>query len=198
MTDRPPDLILLGPPGSGKSTHAAELARRLGLVHLSPGALFREMAAEDSEVGRRIRDLIAKGSLVPDDETNQVVRERLTAIPREQGTVFDGYPRNAAQAEAMRRVFEESGRLRPRPFALRLDVPEGELVNRLLRRRDLEGRRDDTDEVIAPRLQKYHAEIAPLMGAISDWADVVTVNGAQPADAVTGEIIEKLDPIASR
>jgi len=81
--DRPPDLIVLGPPGSGKSTQAARLARQLGFVHLNPGRRFREQAADDSAIGEEIRELVGEGRLVPDDVTNELVRERLRRVRHE-------------------------------------------------------------------------------------------------------------------
>jgi len=192
MSDGPPALILIGPPGSGKSTLAARLAERLGLVHLSPGTQFREMAAKDSAIGRQIRDAIAEGALVPDEVTDEIVRKELNAVSPEKGVALDGYPRDAAQAESLRRLLAESGRLRPRPVVLQFDVPAHELLQRLRRRRDAEGRRDDTDAVIAGRLQAYNAEDARVVDAISDWADIVAINGAQPVEAVTAEALEKL------
>jgi adenylate kinase len=183
--------VIVGPPGSGKSTQAGRLAERLALVHLSPGALFREMATEDSPLGHRIGDLLAQGELVPDAVTDRVLAERLKALPAGQGSVLDGYPRTAAQAETLHGVLGELGRLEPRPVVLRLDVPRDELLRRLRRRRAVEGRRDDTDEVIARRLDMYETETAPLLDALADWTDVVAINGDQPVEAATDEIVSK-------
>ena len=190
MTERTPDLIIIGPPGSGKSTLAARLAERLGFVHLNPGTLLRQIAAEDSATGQQVRDVMANGALVPDEVTDELVRRRLMAIPPERGVILDGYPRNAAQAEALRRVLAESGR--PRPLVLRLDVPRNRLLDRLRRRRDVEGRGDDTDDVVRRRLQIYDAEAARVIDAVADWADVVAIDGDQPVEAVTTEALERL------
>jgi adenylate kinase len=168
------------------------LAERLDLVHLSPGALLREMATEDSPLGHRISDLLARGELVPDAVTDQVLAERLKAVPAGQGFVLDGYPRTAAQAETLRRVLAELGRLEPRPVVLRLDVPREELLRRLRRRRALEGRHDDTDEVIARRLDIHETETTPVLGALADWTDVLAIDGDQPVEAATDEIVTKL------
>jgi adenylate kinase len=192
MPERQRDLIIVGAPGSGKSTHAARLAERLGAVRVNPGMLFRRVAAEDSPRGRQVRDLIAEGSLVPDDVTNALVREHLDAVPIERGVVLDGYPRNAAQADALRRMLAEHGRLEPRPAAFRLDVPRDELLDRLRRRRDVEGRVDDTDRAIAQRLEIHDAETAPVLDAIGDWADVVSIDARPPIDAVTEEMMDQL------
>ncbi len=198
MTDRAPDLIIIGPPGSGKSTLAGRLAEQLGFVHLNPGTLLRQIAAEDAATGQQVRDLMANGALVPDEVTDELVRQRLMAIPPEQGVILDGYPRNAAQAEALHRVLAESGRLRPRPLVLRLDAPRGGLLDRLRRRRDVEGRGDDTDDVVRRRLQIYDAEAARVIDAVADWADVVAIDGDQPVEAVKTEALETLRPGAGR
>jgi adenylate kinase len=191
--DRAPDLIIIGPPGSGKSTLAGRLAEQLGFAHLNPGTLLRQIAAEDSATGEQVRDLMANGALVPDEVTDELVRQRLMAIPPDQGVILDGYPRNAAQAEALHRVLAESGRLRPRPLVLRLDAPRGGLLNRLRRRRDIEGRDDDTDDMVRRRLQIYDAEPARVVDALADWADVVAIDGDQPVEAVKTEALEKLE-----
>jgi adenylate kinase len=183
---------MMGPPGAGKGTQAARLAERLGAAHLEGGALLRRMASEDSPLGAQVRELIAHGSLVPDKVTDEVVGERLRALPTDQGFVLDGYPRNVAQAHALHRLLGELGRLQPRPVVVHLDVPRDALMARLRRRRNLEGRDDDTDDVIARRLQVYDAETAPVRDAVCDWADVVTIDGDQPPDAVAEEIVGTL------
>jgi adenylate kinase len=185
-------LVIVGPPGSGKSTQGERLAQRLGLVHLNPGALLREMAADPSPLGQQIRELLADGGLVPDHVTDQVVAQRLRALPAGQGVVLDGYPRTVGQAQALHRLLAESGRLQGRPVVLRLDAPRDELLQRLRRRRELQDRPDDTDEVIARRLDIYETQIAPVVDAVADWADVVTINSAQPVETVTEEILDQL------
>jgi adenylate kinase len=198
MPERQRDLIIVGAPGSGKSTQAARLAEGLGAARVNPGMLFRRVAAEDSPRGREIRDLIAEGGLVPDEVTNALVREQLDTMPAERGTVFDGYPRTAAQADALHRVLAEQGRLEPRPAVLRLNVPGDDLLDRLRRRRDVEGRLDDTDEAIARRVEIYDAETAPMLDAVADWADVVTVDAGRPIDAVAEEMLDRLHPRTGR
>ena len=198
MNDRTPDVIIVGPPGSGKSTLAGRLAEQLAFVQISLSTLLRQIAAEDSATGRQIRDAIASGALVPDEVIEDILRERLMAIPPDQGVILDGYPRTGAQAQALRRLLGESGRLRPRPVVLRLDVPRGGLLDRLRRRRDVEGRGDDTDDVVRRRLQIHDAEAARVIDAVSDWADVVAIDGGQPVEAVTTQAFEKLDARCDR
>jgi adenylate kinase len=193
MTDRAPDLIIIGPPGSGKSTLAGRLADKLGFVHLNPGTLLRRIAAEDSTTGQQVRSLMADGALVPDDVIDELVRQRLSAVPPEQGLILDGYPRTAAQAETLRRFLAESGRLRRRPLALRLDVRRDRLLERLRRRREAEGRGDDADDVARRRLQIYDAEAARILDAVAGWADVVAIDGDGQVDAVTAAALAALD-----
>ncbi|HTE60917.1 MAG TPA: nucleoside monophosphate kinase [Solirubrobacteraceae bacterium] len=184
----PQQLIVLGPPGSGKSTHAARVAERLGAAHVNLGALFRELGKHDPAIGAAL----SEGRLLPDDVAERVVRERLAALPDGQGFVLDGYPRSPAQAAALRRMLSELGRLEPRPVVVRLDVPRDELVRRLTRRRDLEGRPDDTDAAIAHRLAHDGAQAQPLIDAMAGWFEVVDVDGAQPVEAVTEQIVAAL------
>jgi adenylate kinase len=183
---------MLGAPGSGKSTHAARLAERLGAAHLNLGSLFREAAAEDSPRGREIGELVAAGKLVPDEVADEIIRERLEALPDDREFVLEGYPRNVAQAGALHRLLADLGRLEPRPVVVRLETSRDELLRRLRRRRDIEDRSDDTDEAIARRLEIYDETTTPVAGTVEGWADVVTINGDQSVDAVFDELVEAL------
>jgi adenylate kinase len=183
-------VIMLGAPGSGKSTHGARLAERLGAAHLELGSLLRALASEDSRLGRAVRDAVADGRLVPDNVVDRIVDERLAALPNRQGFVLDGYPRNAAQAAALRRLLTRLGR--PRPTVVHLQVPRDELRRRLSRRREREGRSDDTEETIARRLELEGAQTARVLDALGGWADVVDVDGTRPLEAVTEEILDRL------
>jgi adenylate kinase len=162
-----PQLIILGPPGTGKSTQAARLAERLGVVIVNPGRILREEAAADSAAGQRIPALIAAGELAPDELVNQLVRERLEALSHEQGFVLDGYPRTRPEAMSLRATLARLGRLEPRPVLIWLDVPHDEVVRRLRRRREREGRSDDAEESIARRLKIHEADAENLFQALA-------------------------------
>jgi adenylate kinase len=196
MPARPPDLIVAGAPGSpgsGKSTLAARLAERLGAVHLNLGSLLRELAAGNSPLGLAIRAPVAEGRLAPDDVAEQVIRERLEHLGAEQSLILDGYPRSALQADDLHRLLADLGRLRPRPMVVDLDVPRDELRRRLARRRELEHRRDDTDEAIVRRLELDETQRAQLLGALAAWANVLHAAGDRPVDAVAAQIVEQLE-----
>lgn len=155
----PYQVIVLGPPGAGKGTQAERLAECLGLVHISPGEILRREIPEDTITGRRIRAIMAAGELVPDALIDGVLRDRLEALPPEQGFVLDGYPRTAAEAHSLRELLARLGRLEPRPVVVWLEVPREELAQRLRRRRELEGRADDARNALARRLAIHDAHV---------------------------------------
>jgi adenylate kinase len=187
-------VILLGPPGAGKGTQAQRLAERLGLAHISPGQILRERAQTDSPDGERIRALMAAGELVPDELTDQLVRERLESLPADQGFILDGYPRTAAQARALREALARLNRLGPRPTAVWLEVPREQLTQRLRRRGEEQDRPDDSEEAIARRLEIDDRQAAALQEMLGGWTDVVRSDGSQPADAITERIISAICP----
>jgi adenylate kinase len=123
------DLILMGPPGSGKGTQARRMVDELGYVQLATGDLFRAHLSQGTELGKLAQTYMSKGQYVPDDVTVKMVRERLADIPRKTRIVFDGFPRTVAQAEALGKLLKECGR--SLAAVLLLDVPRDELLKRL-------------------------------------------------------------------
>jgi adenylate kinase len=188
----PHQVIVLGPPGAGKGTQAARLAECLGLVRISPGEILRREFPADSVTGQRIRAIMAAGELVPDELIDGVVRDHLEALPPEQGFVLDGYPRTATEAHSLRELLARSGRLVPRPVVVWLEVPREELVRRLRRRRALEGRADDAEEVLARRLAIHDAHAGVVRDALGSWTDVVVIDASPAVDAVTEEVLDRL------
>ena len=123
------DLVLMGPPGSGKGTQARRMVDDLGFVQLATGDLFRAHLSQGTELGELAQSYMSKGQYVPDDVTVKMVRERLASIPRGTRIVFDGFPRTVAQAEALERLLKECGR--SLASVILLDVPRDELLKRL-------------------------------------------------------------------
>ena len=146
--------IIFGPPGSGKGTQAAKIEKEFGLKHLSTGDILRHEAAAGTPVGKEAARIMAAGDLVPDELIVDIVRRRLPEAEAGAGVLLDGFPRTLRQAQALDRMLDDEGH--KVDFVVALEVPERELVDRILHRAQVEGRVDDTREAIAERMQEYH------------------------------------------
>jgi adenylate kinase len=152
-------ILFLGPPGAGKGTQAKLLAQALGVPHISTGEMLRSAVAAGTGLGRRAEAIMAAGDLVPDDLVIALVEERLSEDDAACGYLLDGFPRNVDQARALTDAIGDDAI----ELALLLEVPEDEIVDRLLKRAEAEGRADDTDETIRRRLEVYREETEPLV-----------------------------------
>lgn len=178
-------ILFLGPPGAGKGTQAAMLARALRVPHISTGAILRDAVAAGSELGRQVESVMAAGELVSDELVVAIVDERLSQDDARCGYLLDGFPRNVAQAQALNdAVVNAIGTV------IVLDVGTDELVTRLLKRADDEGRADDNEDTIRRRLAVYHSETAPLVEYYGDA--VMTVDGVGSIDEIFGRIARAL------
>lgn len=146
--------IIFGPPGSGKGTQADRLEKELGFHHLSTGAILRREVASGTALGKDVGRIMAAGDLVPDALIVDVVRARLPQAEQGVGALLDGFPRTVTQAVALDRML--SGEGHRVSFIVALEVPPEALVDRLLRRAQVEGRTDDTRDVIEERMREYH------------------------------------------
>jgi adenylate kinase len=183
-------LVLLGPPGSGKGTQAAILAERLGIPTISTGALFRDQMGRGTPLGVEAQSYMSKGQLVPDSVTNAMVKDRLSAPDVEAGYILDGYPRNVDQVAVLDSLLVEFG-WEP-VSALEITLPEDLIVERLLKRAEIEGRADDTAEVIRERLAVYHAQTEPISAVYRDRGALVTVDGLGTVEEVQARILAAL------
>jgi adenylate kinase len=145
--------IIFGPPGSGKGTQAAKIEDQFRLRHLSTGAILRQEVAKRSATGKEVARIMAAGDLVPDDLIVDIVRRRLPEAEKGEGVLLDGFPRTVAQAQALDAMLADEGRRVD--FVIALDVPEKELVERILHRAKVESRADDTREAIEERMHEY-------------------------------------------
>jgi adenylate kinase len=150
-------LVLLGPPGAGKGTQAAQLADKLEVPHLSTGDLFRENIGNGTKLGKEAKRYLDAGDLVPSELTNELVDDRLSKPDTNGGFILDGYPRSVQQAKALHDMLERRGTALDAVLEFR--VPEDVLFERLRSR----GRADDTDDVIHNRMNVYRDETAPLI-----------------------------------
>ena len=186
--------LLLAAPGAGKGTQGVRLADQLGVRHIAAGDLFRAAVSSDSEVGKLAAGYLARGELVPDQVVIDMMVPHVADAAAAGGYLLDGFPRTVEQASAFADVEERLGiRL---DAAVHLEVDPAELVRRLLERAAIEGRADDTPEVIEKRLALYEQETAPLISYYRDRKILVPVNGAQSVEDVTRDILAGLDELA--
>lgn len=179
-------LLFLGPPGAGKGTQAEMLARALGVPHISTGAMLRDAIAAGTDLGRQVEQVVSSGALVSDDLVLAIVEDRLGQDDAACGYLLDGYPRNLAQAEALTETMGDDAI----EVALLLDVETDELVARLLKRANDQGRADDTEGVIRHRLDVYLNETLPLIDHYGE--SVVRVDGLGTIDEVFARIVTAL------
>jgi len=204
--------ILIGPQGSGKGTQAKLIAEKYKIPHISTGDIFREMRTEESELGRKVKNLIDNGNLIPDEVTNQIVAVRLSKPDCKKGFILDGYPRNIAQAEFLEKQ-------KPVSKVILLELSENETIRRMGARRicavckadyntiyikpKKEGvcdrckgkliiRDDDRPEAIKKRLEIYKSQTTPLINYYEKKGALFRVDGAQPIEKVLKDIVAGL------
>ncbi len=183
-------MVLLGPPGAGKGTQAARIGERLGIPAISTGDIFRAHVAGSTELGRRARAYMDKGEYVPDSVTNAMVADRLTEDDAASGFLLDGYPRTAAQVDALDDMLSERGEALDVVVEITADADA--VVERLLGRAAEQGRADDTEPVIRRRLEVYAEATAPLAAIYEDQGLLLRVDGMGGIDEVTDRIMAAL------
>ena len=155
------NLILFGPPGSGKGTQAAKLVEKYGFLHISTGDLFRHEIGNKTPLGLEAQGYMKRGELVPDAVTIGMLKKKMEEEQNVHGIIFDGFPRNINQAEALDNLLAESGQ--EINALLALDVDDEEIVGRILKRAETSGRADDADEsIIRNRISVYKDETEPV------------------------------------
>jgi adenylate kinase len=187
-------LIILGPPGAGKGTQAAQIASSFEVPAISTGDIFRANIKNETPLGLQVKEVLASGGYVTDDITNAIVRDRLFEDDAEKGFLLDGYPRTAAQVETLDAILAEHGHALD--AVLELTVDEEAVVERLLKRAQIEGRADDTEEVIRERQAIYRRETAPLTDVYSARGLLVQVDGMGSVDEVFARIAKALEGVA--
>jgi adenylate kinase len=181
-------LLLLGPPGAGKGTQAAKLVQDLGIPQVSTGDMLRAAVKAGSPVGREAKSYMDAGELVPDSVVVGVAEERLSQEDATSGFILDGFPRTVVQAEALDSLLDRLGvKLE---LCVSLQVKDDELVERLLKRAELEGRSDDNEEAIRIRMREYRDKTAPLIDYYREKGVLVEVSGIGDVGDVAQRIRE--------
>ena len=183
-------LLFLGPPGAGKGTQAERLVERLGIPQISTGDMLRAAVAAGTEVGKQAKAVMERGDLVSDEIVIAVAKERLAEPDAQKGFILDGFPRTKAQAEALDALLAELGT--PLDCCLALVADEEELVARLLKRAEIEGRSDDNEEAIRNRMVVYREQTAPLIEHYRGSGLLREVDGLGSMDEVSARIQEAL------
>ena len=186
------NLILFGPPGSGKGTQSEKIVDRYGLIHLSTGNLLREEIAEKTPLGLEAQSFIDKGKLVPDEIVIGMISSALDHHKEAKGFLFDGFPRTVAQAKALDKLLDL--KKTEISMVLALEVSEEELIKRLLIRGETSGRSDDNDEtVIHKRLTVYNNETAPVADHYRKSKKFHAVRGEGTIDDIFASVCEVIE-----
>ena|SRR5437870_11731626 len=186
------NLILFGPPGSGKGTQSEKLIARYNLKHLSTGDLLRSEIARKTPLGLEAKKFMDKGQLVPDEVVIGMISSALDANADAVGFLFDGFPRTAAQAQALDKLLEMKNN--SINVMLALNVTEEELVKRLLKRGETSGRTDDNnDHVIRTRILEYHKKTSPVADYYKKTNKVVMVKGEGSVDDIFKALTKEID-----
>jgi len=176
-------LVIFGAPGAGKGTQAARIAQSLGVPAISTGDIFRHNIKNETALGRQVEEILASGAYVPDEITNAIVRDRLDQPDAVGGFLLDGYPRTQAQVAELDDMLAAAGTSLDAVLELTIDTDE--VVERLLKRAEIDGRVDDTEDVIRHRLKVYDEQTAPLATLYRVRGLLHEVDGMGEIDLVT-------------
>ncbi len=179
-------IVLLGAPGSGKGTQATLMVERLGLPHISTGALLRNAAKRGTDLGLKAKSIIDKGELVPDEIMSDMIEERLGHDDLANGFILDGYPRNLDQAKSLDDMLERLGQAAD--HAIQIDVDPEQIIKRLAGRAKQEGRADDDEEVVRNRMRVYHEKTAPVIDYYAGRGLLTHVLG----DGTVEDVLERI------
>jgi adenylate kinase len=187
------NLILFGPPGSGKGTQSEKLIEKYGLIHLSTGNLLRAEIADRTDLGLAARSFMDKGQLVPDEVVLGMIACALDANVHANGFLFDGFPRTIAQAQALDAMLNQRGA--EIALVLALQVSEEELVNRLVNRGKTSGRSDDNEEVIRARIEEYENKTAAVASHYEKLGKVTHVKGEGNVDEIFQSLCKHINTV---
>ncbi|HKH55845.1 MAG TPA: adenylate kinase [Propionibacteriaceae bacterium] len=184
-------LLIMGPPGAGKGTQARRVSEHYGIPAISTGDIFRAMKTSETPLARQLRAIMESGGLVSDEITNAIVAERLTQPDCAAGFLLDGYPRTLQQVEALEDFLATTGESLDAVISLQADVDE--VVDRLLKRAEIEGREDDTADTIRRRQLIFAQETEPLLEVYRSRGLLVEVDGLGAIEEVSARLFAALD-----
>ena len=187
------NVVIFGAPGSGKGTQSERIVSKYGINHISTGDVLRAEIKNGTELGKTAKGYIDQGQLIPDSLMIDILAGVLDSFKESKGVIFDGFPRTIAQAEALKKMLAERGQ--EVSVMLDLEVPEDELMVRLIKRGQESGRADDNEETIKKRLTVYHSQTAPLIDWYKDENKYRHVKGVGDMEDIFADICKAIDEI---
>ncbi len=185
------NLVLFGPPGAGKGTQSEKLIQKYGFVHISTGDLFRWHTKNDTALGKRVKEIMNSGALVPDEITIAMLKEELDKNPQANGFLFDGFPRTVPQAEALDKFMKDNGTAIH--YVIALDVTEEEVRTRIAKRRSTDNRVDDEEEKLNKRITEYFSKTIHVLPYYKSQGRLNTILGIGEIDEINKNICAILD-----
>ena len=185
------NLIIFGPPGSGKGTQSEHIAKKYNLAHISTGDIFRSEIKNKTELGLKVKGLIEKGELVPDELLIDILKNAMGKFENVDGFIFDGFPRTIPQAKDLDEVMDEMNDYIN--VVLALDVKDDEVITRLLKRAELQGRKDDNEDVIKNRLSIYKEQTEPLLEYYAQKDKLKMIHGVGSIEDIFEALCEVID-----
>ena len=187
------NIVIFGAPGSGKGTQSERIVEKYGINHISTGDVLRAEIKNGTELGKTAKGYIDQGQLIPDELMIDILASVFDSFKDSKGVIFDGFPRTIAQAEALKKMLAERGQ--DVSVMVDLDVPEEELMVRLIKRGKDSGRADDNEETIKKRLHVYHSQTAPLIDWYKNEKKYQHINGLGTMEGIFAEICEAVDKL---
>ena len=187
------NIVIFGAPGSGKGTQSERIVEKYGINHISTGDVLRAEIKNGTELGKTAKGYIDQGQLIPDELMIDILASVFDSFKDSKGVIFDGFPRTIAQAEALKKMLAERGQ--DVSVMLDLEVPEDELMVRLIKRGKDSGRADDNEETIKKRLHVYHSQTAPLIDWYKNEKKYQHINGMGTMEGIFAEICEAIDKL---
>ena len=187
------NIVIFGAPGSGKGTQSERVVEKYGINHISTGDVLRAEIKNGTELGKTAKGYIDQGQLIPDELMIDILASVFDSFEDSKGVIFDGFPRTIAQAEALKKMLAERGQ--DVTVMVDLEVPEDELMTRLIKRGKDSGRADDNEETIKKRLHVYHSQTAPLIDWYKNEKKYQHINGLGTMDGIFADICEAVDKL---
>ena len=187
------NIVIFGAPGSGKGTQSERIVEKFGINHISTGDVLRAEIKGGTELGKVAKGYIDQGQLLPDELIIDILASTLDNFKESKGVIFDGFPRTIAQAEALKNMLAERGQ--EVSVMLDLDVPEEELMTRLIKRGQESGRADDNEETIKKRLTVYHSQTAPLIDWYKNEGKYQHIHGLGTMEGIFGDIVAAVEKL---